>query len=248
MSNQTKYHDININLSSNEFTAPASNVVTQTITLKKNDGTNSTVDTKSTTHTTPYSFNKWNTKADGTGTNYDAGGIYSSNASATMYAQWKTDTTIKSKIKLGTSSRSSASNSIVLTAKLSDDIELKYPLTQTISYDFSAWNTDASGTGTSYNATTEYAFDNSATLYAIYAPNTSTPPVTLPSNVFREGYTFKGWSKTQNGALIDGTSYTPSGTETIYAVWEGEDGIQKGMYIYSDTDKQWHKVVNSKVN
>ena len=35
-----------------------------------------------------YSFTGWNTKADGTGTNYAAGANYTSNAELTLYAQW----------------------------------------------------------------------------------------------------------------------------------------------------------------
>lgn len=44
-------------------------------------------------NTTPdrpnYNFLIWNTKADGTGTNYAAGATYSTNAKVTLYAQWE---------------------------------------------------------------------------------------------------------------------------------------------------------------
>ena len=36
-------------------------------------------------------FVKWNTKADGTGTNYNSGAKYTGNANLTLYAQWKED-------------------------------------------------------------------------------------------------------------------------------------------------------------
>ena len=36
-----------------------------------------------------YAFLKWNTAADGSGTNYAAGATYSTNANLTLYAQWK---------------------------------------------------------------------------------------------------------------------------------------------------------------
>lgn len=35
-----------------------------------------------------YTFNKWNTKADGSGTSYSSGGSYKTNAATTLYAQW----------------------------------------------------------------------------------------------------------------------------------------------------------------
>lgn len=37
---------------------------------------------------TDYVFNGWNTKADGTGTNYAAGATYTANAALTLYAKW----------------------------------------------------------------------------------------------------------------------------------------------------------------
>ena len=35
-----------------------------------------------------YSFEKWNTASDGSGTNYDAGDEFDINANTTLYAQW----------------------------------------------------------------------------------------------------------------------------------------------------------------
>ena len=85
MSPQTKYHDIDLTLASNGFTAPSSTSTTQTITLKNGS---TTIDTKTTTNTTPKVFSKWNTKSDGTGTSYNAGNSYTANTDVTMYAQW----------------------------------------------------------------------------------------------------------------------------------------------------------------
>lgn len=245
MASQTKYAGYNITVKSNEFSAPAGSSVTRTITLKKNDGTTANAGTKTVTNTTPKVFGNW--KATN-GTTYNPGDTYSTNAGTTMTAQWVNGTTQNGKTKLGTTSRSNSVSQIVLTAQLNDELSLTYPLTKTVSYTFASWTENQNGTGNSYNATTEYTFTANKTLYAQYSSSTDIPEVSLPSNIVREGYVFKGWSKTPNGTLISGTSYTPSGTETIYAVWEGGDGIQKGMYIYSDTDKQWHRVVNSKVN
>lgn len=39
-----------------------------------------------------HTFVKWNTKADGSGTNYEPGGSYTANASVTLYAQWTAST------------------------------------------------------------------------------------------------------------------------------------------------------------
>ncbi len=45
------------------------------------------------TNTTSYSFTKWNTKSDGTGTNYSPGYSYTTNANIDLYAIWKGTTT-----------------------------------------------------------------------------------------------------------------------------------------------------------
>ena len=41
-----------------------------------------------------HSFKNWNTKADGTGTTYASGAIYSDNANVTLYAQWNETSTV----------------------------------------------------------------------------------------------------------------------------------------------------------
>lgn len=43
--------------------------------------------------TTSFSFTSWNTKADGSGDSYAPSSKYTANASATLYAQWKSSTT-----------------------------------------------------------------------------------------------------------------------------------------------------------
>lgn len=59
--------------------APSSQVKTNGVTLTLS----STTPTR-----TGYTFSKWNTKSDGTGTSYNAGGSYTANASVTLYAIW----------------------------------------------------------------------------------------------------------------------------------------------------------------
>ena len=53
----------------------------------KTYGTNLTLQSGTPTRT-GYTFNGWNTARDGSGTNYAAGGTYTSNAAATLYAKW----------------------------------------------------------------------------------------------------------------------------------------------------------------
>lgn len=57
-SDQTKVHGVNLTLRQNGYTKAG------------------------------YAFTGWNTRANGTGTSYAAGGTYSANADVTLYAQW----------------------------------------------------------------------------------------------------------------------------------------------------------------
>ena len=48
--------------------------------------------TTSTPTRSGYTFDGWNTKSDGSGTNYSAGGKFTTNANTTLYAKWKQST------------------------------------------------------------------------------------------------------------------------------------------------------------
>ena len=57
----------------------------------KTYGTDLTLTTSKPTRS-GYTFNGWNTKSDGSGTNYSAGGKFTTNANTTLYAKWKQNT------------------------------------------------------------------------------------------------------------------------------------------------------------
>lgn len=93
---QTKTYGTALTLRSNGFTAPANETVTgYKVTFNANGGTCSTASLTS-SRTKKYSFSKWNTKADGSGTSYNAGASYTSNAALTLYAIWSDSYTNKS--------------------------------------------------------------------------------------------------------------------------------------------------------
>lgn len=77
--------------------APSSQTKTHGVTLTLS----STTPTRATVGSTSYTFNGWNTAADGTGTNYSAGGSYTANAAVTLYAKW-TATTVSTKLNTPT--------------------------------------------------------------------------------------------------------------------------------------------------
>lgn len=242
MTSDQKYHGLVLYLKSNEFSPPAATTSVKTITLKKNDGSSTNVGQKTVTNSIPKVFYKWKSTE---GHEYIEYGKYTANKSTVMKAQWEDGEVDYDTVVLGTSSRDTTSGQIVLTVQIDDEIDIEYPLTATTSYTFSKWTSEQDGTGESYDSTTPYTFADNETLYAQYTPSTTYPSVLLPSNIVKDGYIFKGWSKDKNGVLINNNNYTPSGTETIYAVWEGGTGDAKGMYIY--TNGVWTKVVNFKI-
>lgn len=83
-----------------DFSATDFDNARATITYKANGGTGSdvsayadhgstyTVANNSFTPPAGKTFSKWNTKADGTGTDYNAGASYTANADLTLYAVW----------------------------------------------------------------------------------------------------------------------------------------------------------------
>ena len=109
---------------------------------------------------------------------------------------------------------------------------------------FSKWNTNSSGTGTSYNSGANYTANAGATLYAVWTANTFTvsynanggsgapssqtktygKTLTLSSTKpTRTNYTFKGWATSKNATTATysaGGSYTTNAPTTLYAVWE----------------------------
>lgn len=93
--------------------------------------------------------------------------------------------------------------------------------TDTTKYTFSKWNTNSSGTGTSYNSGGSYTADAGATLYAQYTSSTTKGSITLPTAT-RSGYTLNGWYTASSGGTKAGNasaSYTPSASTTLYAQW-----------------------------
>ena len=135
---QTKTYGVNLTLRSNGFTAP-----------------------------TGYHFVNWNTAANGSGTSYAAGGSYTANAAATLYAQWAPDTYAVTFNGNGADGGSQAAETKTYGSRLTVP---GCTFTRT-GYTFSAWNTAADGTGTSYAAGSYYETNEAVTLYAIWIKN-----------------------------------------------------------------------------
>ena len=119
------------------------------------NGGSGTVSAITSSKTTTYTFSKWNTKSDGSGTNYSAGGSYTANAAATLYAQYTSST---------------SNGSITLPAAPTRD-----------GYTFNGWYTAASGGTKAGAAGGSYTPTAAITLYAQWT-ETPKPTYTITYN------------------------------------------------------------------
>lgn len=162
---------------------------------------------------TGYTFSKWNTKADGTGTNYNSGAKYTGNANLTLYAVW---TPIKYTVTYNANGGTGAPSNQTKTYGV--DLTLSSTKPTRMGYTFSKWNTKADGKGTNYNSGAKYTGNENLTLYAQWNPikytiryetaggtitsssyttsYTINDSVTIP-NAAKTGHTFDGWRITK---------------------------------------------------
>ncbi len=213
----------------------------------KTFGVDLTLSDQGTLVKTGYTFAGWNTAADGSGTAYVAGATYSTEAGATLYAQWTADTytvTYDGNGSTGGTDPADQTKTYGVDLTLSDEGTLVRT-----GYTFSGWNTAADGSGTSYSAGGTYSVESGATLYAQWTADTYT--VTYDGNGFtggaepsdqtkthgvdltlsdkgtlvRTGYTFVEWNTASDGS---GTSYAESASYTnntnldLFAIWTAD--------------------------
>ncbi len=227
-----------VTFSANEGTGSASVAsVTQSAV-----GSSVTLATVGTLSRTGYTFTGWNTNADGSGTNYAAGATYTPTAAITLYAQWN------STITYNGNRNTSGSVPTSTTAKSSAAATTLAANTGTLArtnYVFGGWNTNETGTGTSYAAgATNFPSPGNTTLYArwdsviTYDSNTATSG-TVPANstlfgstgslatnsgnLAKTNYTFAGWNTNAQGTgtnyAAGATTYPPAGAARLYAQW-----------------------------
>lgn len=219
-SSQIKEYGATKTLSSTKPTKTRASAGSYTVSYNLNGGTSSVPSSSTASKWTNYTFSKWNTKSDGTGTSYNAGGSYTANANVTLYAQYT----------------SSAST---------DSITLPSAPTRS-NYAFKGWYTASSGGTKAGDAGASYTPASSITLYAQWTQNsytitynanggsftsgtssTQTKPsgtdVTLynGTKVTRSGYTLSGWATSASGSVqyAAGATFTENNDKTLYAKW-----------------------------
>ena len=197
---------------------------------------------------TGYSFNGWNTAADGTGTRYADGAQVmnlTSGEAITLYAQWKAKTYLVRYNANGGEGDALENQRATYDAPF----VLRENTFSRTGYFPAGWNTAADGSGTAYESsqlTANLTAAATVTLYAQFAPNTydvvfnanggrgemaaqqmtySVYSSLTPNAFTRAGYTFDSWNTEPDGT---GTSYpdkrtvrnlATEGTVTLYAQW-----------------------------
>lgn len=112
---------------------------------------------------TGYTFQKWNTKSDGTGTSYNPGASYTANAKVTLYAIWKANTwSVYYNLNGGTGSFPSQTKTYGQTLKLHTHSPTK------TDYTFKGWGTTSTATNPSYQPGGSYITNATVTMYAIW--------------------------------------------------------------------------------
>lgn len=191
---------------------------------------------------TGYTFVKWNTASNGSGTDYNPGATYTGNAALTLYAIWSINTwTVSYDANGGSGAPGNQTKTYNSTLTLSST---KPTLT---GYTFKEWNTSSDGTGTSYSAGGSYTGNAALKLYAIWTANQYTIKFNAnggsgsmsnqsmtynkAANLTAVGFTwtgrtFLGWATTSSGSVkyqnkesVSNLVSTAGGSITLYAVW-----------------------------
>lgn len=112
---------------------------------------------------TGYTFLGWSTSSTATSATYAAGGSYTANAAAVLYAVWRINTwTVAYSANGGTGAPASQTKTYGQTLTLSSTRPARS------GYTFLGWSTNATGTGTAYAPGGSYTANAAATLYAVW--------------------------------------------------------------------------------
>lgn len=122
---------------------------------------------------TGHSFLGWSTSSTATSATYSAGGSYTANSAATLYAVWKANTyTVTYNANGGSGAPANQTKTYGVTLTLSSTKPTR------TNYNFKGWGTSASATTVSYAAGASYTANAAITLYAIWELAYTQPRIT----------------------------------------------------------------------
>jgi uncharacterized repeat protein (TIGR02543 family) len=190
---------------------------------------------------TGFTFNGWNTRADGNGTLYTAGlTTYSPAGNLILYAKWTGNPYTITYNGNGSSSGTTASKSITggTPAAMTANGFLR------TGYNFLGWAETNTATSSQYaNGSTQTFFGN-ITLYAIWKPDvytitysantalgaaskssetytvgTTGATLALVGTMVKQGYSFSGWSASSTGTTALVSPYVATASLSLFAIW-----------------------------
>lgn len=198
-----------------------------------------------------FQFSCWNTKADGSGTNYYSGGVITGNSDITLYAIYSysySNNTLSdaSWWNLSKAQETVATYTVTFDANEGTCDMSSLNAEKIKSYSFGGWYSGENGTGEEYYNTT--SFNSAKTIYANWEGSNNTEGIALPT-AERLGYDFVEWNTKSDGTgtgYKEGSSYTPTGSITLYAIYEPKGlaniGSEKGLVkIFDGTS--WRQAI-----
>ena len=141
----------------------------------KKHGTNTTLSSSTPTRT-GYTFAGWNTKADGSGTDYAKGATYSANADVTLYAKWTANVTTHTvtfgvhSSGHGTLAAKAGNTSINSGAKVNQGSSITFTANPSTGYEVAGWYSNSGCTSAIAGASTSttYTINSLAAAATVY--------------------------------------------------------------------------------
>ncbi|MBO7047317.1 MAG: InlB B-repeat-containing protein [Spirochaetia bacterium] len=192
-----------------------------------------------------YTFNGWNTNADGSGTDYSAGANHTISGNLVLYAKWTANVyQITYKDKGGSAFSGVHGDNHPTSHTYGRSTALVNPTK--VGYLFGGWYSNSACTGDALIQINTDAITENITLYAkwneyhytvtfnsqgattgasptridVDSPNTTVG--SLPSEPIKTGYRFGGWNTKADGTgtdYLEEASYRVNGNATLYAKW-----------------------------
>ena len=181
---------------------------------------------------TGYTFGGWNTNGSGTGINYNAGSSFTVDGNVTLYAKWNIiSSPITQTYTVTFNSNGATSGTVPTSVTVNSGSNITLPSGSGLTKDgyvFGGWNTNSSGTGTNYNASSSFTVNGNVTLYAKWntgsSASVSIEMVQIPGGSFQMGSN-------------SGNSYEkPVHTVTLSSFYMGK---------YEVTQEQWTAVMGN---
>lgn len=197
---------------------------------------------------TEYTFKGWATSSTSTTVAYKAGANYTANAAATLYAVWSKSVSVN---LYDVSYNTNGGSNVISQIKIKGEtLKLRSTIPVKNGYTFSGWGLSADSTTVSYEAGSDYVYDDDIVLYAIWTPwshtvvfdsnggvgdvpesfvkTTGIDEVVIPAcYLTKKNHIFKYWSTQPSGSggtnYYVGDGYTGvqnGGTVTLYAIWD----------------------------